>query len=531
MTDDVKPVLLHEVRSLVYDVYERALDARNFDRLFIYFAGHGVNNGTGQACWLLSKAATLGEAINLTRCREDAVQLWIPHVAFFGDACRDPSNYLIRGHSVFPPVTDPGKIEYKEAEVDTFLATRPGGRAHGMPSAPGEQRNGGYGLYTKHLLNALKGRASDAIEPTPGGVTPYAVISHKLRDHLRIEVPWAAGMYGLVQQPHADACSHWKPNVMAWVRPSSPNSGGEPGTNDPSTDTPSSGHSEGEGPALPAGDDRKGAPAGPPTPPSGRVDQMGLGPEEPDLLDEFAANRDGAEAALHKLARSATGIYMEGAEIVELQRQKSQHSPYEISDGSLLMNRLHKKPGPAILRLDRRWRNQTMWSAAAFLPGYTTQIRVGEHGVEHMAYLEEGSEIGVLAWATVRARWGSLLSEDPWVQAALWQTLNPVLAVLAAHSYQRIGQIKIARKIYDQLREKGLPVPFDVALIALGNIPSGPHVIPGYPWTTRGWYLLERTRYGKALANFVEENLAPSFWTTLLDPPQKMLDELIKRDC
>ncbi|WP_159054541.1 caspase family protein [Streptomyces dysideae] len=534
LTDDVKPVLLHDVRSLVYDIYERAQDARNFDRLFIYFAGHGVNNGTGQACWLLSKAATLGEAINLTKCREDAVQLWIPHVAFFGDACRDPSHYFIRGFSVFPPVTDPGKTEFTEAEVDTFLATRPGGKAHGMPSAPGEQRKGGYGLYTKYLLNALNGGASDAIEPTPGGVTPHAVISHKLRDHLRIEVPWAAGMYGLVQQPHADACSHWRPNVMAWVQPpgsqpSSPKSG--PGTDGPSSPTAPSGHSGGEGPALTASDARKGDPGRPPTAPSGRVGPMGPGSEEPDLLDEFEANRDGAEAALRKLAGSATGISVEGARIIKIQRQKSQHSPYEIVDGSLLMRHTHKKPGPAILQLDRPWRNQTMWSAAAFLPGYTTQMRVGEHGVEHMAYMEEESEIGVLAWATARARWGSLLSDDPWVQAALWQTLNPVLTVLAAHSYQRVGQVRMVRKIYDQLREKGLPVPFDVALIALGNTPSGPHIIPGYPWTIRGWYLLERTQYGKALAKFVEQNLAPSFWTTLLDPSQKVLDELIKRDC
>ncbi|WP_409092620.1 type 1 periplasmic-binding domain-containing protein [Streptomyces scabiei] len=222
---------------------------------------------------------------------------------------------------------------------------------------------------------------------------------------------------------------------------------------------------------------------------------------------------------------------MEGASIVKFQRQKSQHSPYEILDGSLFMGRPHKKPGPAILQFDRLWRNRTMWSAAAFLPGYITHLRVGERGVEHMAYLAEDSEIEMLAWATARARWGSLLSEDPRVEAALWQTLNPVLTVLAAHSYQRVGQVKVVREIYDRLREQGLPVPFDVALIALGNTPSGPHVIPGYPWTTRGWYLLERTRYGTALAKLVDQHLAPSFWTTLLDPPQKVLDELIKRDC
>ncbi|MFI2721336.1 hypothetical protein ACH5AI_34250 [Streptomyces collinus] len=492
LLDEEGPVTFHAVDQEVNLIVDEAERKRDVDRLFIYFAGHGKDNGVGDDCWLLSHVVRDGrEAINLTETAARAWKSAIPHVAFFGDACRVlTSSVRGRGLSLFPD-----RVFQERVEVDQFHACAPGAPAYELPPATDSPESNGYGLYTKYLVAALSGKAPAAITETPGGQKPYAIVSRSLRDHLADEVPWRAGLSRLVQEPLAQACSQWPDNVMAWIAgpPSGPPSAGK---------------------ANPEDDD----------------DSNGLQPEQQELREEVAQNIASIEAARGLGLDTAMSVH--GAQIAMFRVRNEQSGSFMLGENNALRGN-HKKAGPALLQLDRTWQDQKMFPAAAILPHCITQLRVGQNGVEHIACIsrEDSFDRELMAWVTARSRWGWPIHEHPRVQAEIQQGINPVLAVLVAHSLHRSGKTNEVRNLLQRLRERKLPIPFDVALIAEETRPSEPDIVPGYPWTTRGWYLLGQSKYGKGFAKMVEPHLAPAFWTTLLDPSKKVQRALLHGDC
>ncbi|MEV5878008.1 caspase family protein [Streptomyces sp. NPDC052101] len=490
--DEVAPVTFHAVDKEVNKIVEEAEKSRNIDRLFIYFAGHGKDNGTGEDCWLLSGVMRDGrEAINLTETAQRAWDSAIPHVAFFGDACRVlTSKVRGKGLSLFPD-----RVFHEKVEVDQFHACAPGAPAHELPPDLDAPESSGYGLYTKYLVAALSGEAPAAIAPTPGAAASHAVLSRKLRDHLADEVPWRAGLSRLVQEPRAQANSHWPDNVMAWI------------------DKPTSGSARPQEGKSEEGGDSSGLPSG-----------------QPEFRDEVAENLASIEAS--RSLGLDTGISVHGAQITKFRLISNQQSSHELRERNAIRGR-PKKAAPILLQLDRAWQGQRMWSASTILPDYATQLRVGRNGVAHIACFRKGNgfDRDVMAWVTARSRWGWTIHEHPKVLTATEESLNPVLVVLMAHSLHRSGQTSEVSRLLEILRERNVPVPFDVALMAEKMRPSEPDIAPGYPWTMRGWYLLGQSKYGKGFARMVEPYLAPAFWTTLLDPPEKVQRALLHGDC
>ncbi|WP_435270137.1 caspase family protein [Streptomyces sp. 1222.5] len=501
-----KPVRIHALRDLVKRVVREARQTRDIARLFIYFAGHGINYG-GQDCLLLTEATEDGsEAINMTRSLRFAYGCRIPHVAFISDACRSLSAHVrASGLPLFPDYQMEEKVK-----LDEFYATFPGREAYAIP--PGaDPKAEGYGLYTACLLRALEGRAQDAVRPTPGGESDWAVVAHSLEDYLEGEVPWQAGKLRLVQRPQSEARSRWEPDVMAWIsKPSQPSALG--------------------GATTPPG----GAPPGGQEPVAGDAADGPLGPqpEEPELTREVEANRSAMSMARQHL-RGNSGVYITGARVLNAEFRRTRQDPIEAGRGWHIRSN-DKRHGPVLLELSGVKRSRkAAWVAAAILPGYATEVRIGPDGADHIAYLRRDgkTDIDLISWVTAYARWGGVIpTGHSRIMACLQEHFDPVLTVLVAHALDRNGESRKVRRLLAMLRERELPVPYDVSLLADGIAPWAQDVVPGYPWTTRGWNILADTKYG-GLARLATPYLAPSFWTTLLDPPGKVIHALLNEDC
>ncbi len=178
---DLQPISLAEIREAVME----AVDIGYLQRLFVFFAGHGIE-GDGDDIWLLSDAAgTRDEAIDVTDSVRDAKRTGIPHVAFFGDACRiqDPAMGRVDSRSIFSPTNAVGTYQ----EIDQFYATASGDRA--WEYRPADSSRPAYGIYTDCLLRALNGQAPSAVVSVPDGDARVAVVSHSLKRYLFDVVP------------------------------------------------------------------------------------------------------------------------------------------------------------------------------------------------------------------------------------------------------------------------------------------------------------------------------------------------------
>ncbi|MEV6730668.1 caspase family protein [Streptomyces sp. NPDC051364] len=532
-TDAQGPVRLEDVVRPIAAAIKDA-EAGLVKRLFVYFAGHGLDNGTGQDCWLLSDAVSdnvpPSQAVNLTLSKQNAWQSWIRHVVFISDACRTQSNrWRITGSPLIGLPTEPSKVTVQGREIDVFYATRPGADAQEIP--PGDDpETHGYGLYTRYLMEALYGQAPNAIIDTPGGESERAVTSHELRDDLYERLPWADEEPCLIQRPEAEPSSKWKPHVIAWI--------------DDGQEAATRLSQEAEHSKFATPHQRRAA-----IPDPDGEEQFNPEPEEPALLAEVAANRQSSAIARRQFFAHAdtaspraqkmgpengahAGVTVLGAQIGKVLLKNERVAPYIFSEDRTHGLGRNERAGPALLLLKQSGETDPTWAATTILPNRLTQIRVGPNGVEHVAYLslEDHNDPEVVAWATARARWGSPFSEHPRVKAALWEGFDPTLAVLFAHSMSSLGKIKEVQRLLQHLQINAQPIPFDVALIARNQMPYAKEVVPGYPLTARGWHILSQVKYGGVLSKLALPHLAPAFWTTLIDPSPTLLRFLLTSD-
>lgn len=126
-----------------------AVSAR-VDRLFIFFAGHGIGKGQMEDCWLLSDAMSNPDAaIDLARSLRMAHTCGIPHIAVFADTCRTPPSGKLKdivGQSLFKTI-EPGPDP--AAEIDRFYATRSGDASWELQPTGDDPRLAAYGIYTR----------------------------------------------------------------------------------------------------------------------------------------------------------------------------------------------------------------------------------------------------------------------------------------------------------------------------------------------------------------------------------------------
>jgi hypothetical protein len=483
-------------------VVRAAVDDMTTDRLFIFFAGHGISKG-GADFWLLSDVKNYSsEAINVDESVKRAWMCGIRHVAFFADACRTPPESQAINEVVGSPVFPPGRDFDRTVELDKFYATRAGD--------PAWEKNGhngvkAFGIFSRCLMRGLRGEEPGVVEPVVGGLEDRAVLARTLRDVLTKTVRIAASREaGVVQRPDCQPGSYWEPNVLAWV------------------------------PSLPLG--RR--PSGP-------------GPNDENFAALEAEDRAAVESLASSYERSTTesgylawpgpsgptgSLFVAGAEIdsslVGGTSGIRRHAglPFGLGDA----------PEAALLSF-----GPSDWATAAILPGFSCVMSISEVGVDHVAYLPistRPTSLGpeatarAVALATAQMRFGQFDPDNSGdlIQRGLYEDQNPSLAVLAAYQWASAGQFGRVRELLETFISRGSPVPYDIPMLASvrgGGAPIdriGIPVVPGFPLLTRGWAVAEDAdTMEPGVFRKSRAALASATWTTFSQLPIGVADQLV----
>ena len=169
-----EPVTIKRVK----EAFDELL-GEDLERLIVHFAGHGIRGDTGRPLWLLSKAATLGEAINPHTLKRRLRRYSVKQITIIGDACRKYSTFgeeIGSGSGVVDLAVGP----LSDREEDSFL-----GAADGMPAYMVEKKGGkpAYTIFTRTLVDGLNG---EALVPK---INDRSVVSRSLVYFLRKEAP------------------------------------------------------------------------------------------------------------------------------------------------------------------------------------------------------------------------------------------------------------------------------------------------------------------------------------------------------
>ncbi|MFJ6485929.1 caspase family protein [Streptomyces sp. NPDC091682] len=521
--DDNEPVERRKIEAYVERVVNLARsEGGSVDCLFIYFAGHGVVKGVADSVWLLSHAGRRqGEAVDVALSWDLALYYSrIPHVAFFGDTCRTRPDRDVSDDAIFPP--RPRNYRARAIRADQFYAAYPE-----KGSFEGADDPNCVGIWTYCLLQALEGRAPEACVTTvrPPALAERAVVSESLERYLEDAVPIRARqVLGVEQWPCSHPVTRWQPHVMSWVDPDAfppPQDGPDP---DPLADSPGAGS-----------DSRQGSPTGSPNAPS--EEDRPLARETRDNLMASNVAQDAAISvfettpdSVHRNGRRKRNLFMEVGTPRTVRSRLARDANGSWSGPTFD----ERSQGAALIHLDSFWKNRPLWSAAAVFPGYATAMRVDDCGVQYLAYLDSRgtTDIELVARMTARARLGVLSRADnEGMRLSLEKHFDPTMAVLLAHSLHRTGEIERVGMLLGSLRERSLPIPFDVALLANHTLPNQADVVPGFPLATRGWTVLRYSNGGaKALAHMAAPHLAPAYWTTLFQPSSDLRYKLLLGD-
>jgi Caspase domain len=507
--DDTEgPVVADSPKTAIAD----AVEAGDVERLFIFFAGHGIGKGQWEDCWLLSHAMSNSDAaIDLARSLRMAHTCGIPHIAVFADACRTvPRGKLkdVHGQSLFPPT------EYRAgrgAEVDRFYSTKSGDTSFELQPAGDDDRLSAYGIYTRCLIAALSGREPAALTEVEGGRERFAVQSRELEAHLEEAVPEAVReVVERRQEPDAQAVTRWTPNVLAWI------------------------HAE----TLSPGDGEPLRTAGAESPVGGKgaeSDVEEVKARSPHADDALAWETDlNLRSQDPHLAEFGISISADDSSIPQVFDARGRGRSIQVTRYNRWTTASWETPGPELVELEDRWCGEPMWLLGAMIPGYRTAARIGERGAMSVAYVPHGagSPDEVVARANALVAGGSLKSRDPRQQQHVieraFEELNPTLATIAAYALDRGGEHERARELLDRFLTAGVYVPFDLALVArFGGLTEHEQILPGYPLMTRGWAFLDEVPSMLKLADRVRRLLAPSPWATGLNLPADVIEALL----
>lgn len=515
----------------VYTKTDQAIRTRDVQRLFIFFAGHGVTLGQGRDFWLLSDVVdNPNEAINVPLSVQHARRAGIPHVAFFADACRSPAgkNELdLSGQSMFPAMRVDGL-----SHIDQFYATRSGDPS--VEKVPDLDARRAFGVFTRCLMRGLRGEETLAVSNVSGGLHSRAVLSVSLRDYLEESVPLLASEEADVTQiPECTPVSRWTPDVLAWVVGPAPSDESSDQAV-PANASPGSPVREGFGPG--------GRPF--PTSPTRPVDARIRG-YQLHQLDSIAAGY--ASPVPRSRLGGRAGLVVVGSEVddskLSLQRLSANRQ-----DGFTFVVCDSSRPS-ALLPLNVHEHTDYFWAGVASFPDHVGTITATHNGVIHVEYqpamisdLDRESLHDLLSSAGAQAQLASLgRSEQPELfSRVLFEHLNPTLAVLAAYHYNRQGRKDKIKDLLDRYIRRHHPIPFDLLMMAdLNDIPTIPGgalsmwtgaARPRFPMMTAGWALLDAVE-GYPVAELIEARkyLTPASWTSFSAKLPSELQKVLTR--
>jgi hypothetical protein len=520
-----KPVELAPITAWVRD----AIDAADVERLFVYFAGHGVIRGRGEEFWLLSVAGDGidSEAVNVAKSVSMAFDCGIPHVAFFADACRSPASQAlshVSGGSLFP-----NRNIAVDVEVDEFYAAQFGNPAYEVVSEA-------EGLFSRYLLRALRGQEPEVLEAVRGGREPFAVLSRGLKPVLVRNVRLAASRIRRQQRPFCRPGSYWEPNVLAWVH--APDTSVAQPTSPPRWDGMT------EDPEQPDwrhyGRDYEGVISSDPSsaPSDQPTAEVDLAATDAAVAAELSAQYQRSEGRAH--FETGTGLTVVGAVVDSAMLGGATVQLFE-EDEAWHLRGHEGVPEGALLRFAGPGIDE--WAGAAVLPGYVgvltvtpteSETTLAAQSVDHVAYLPQPSMdakvmgddlVQIIADVTARMRIGLFEADEvePAVGEAIEVDLNPSLAVLIASEWARGGQRRKVRELLTSFERAGRSVPFDLPLLAGRpwddvEVP----VVPAFPLLTGAWALLDRLPAGEEAFIEARRRLTPSLWTSFHHLPASL---------
>ena len=520
LTDETGDLPLSTIAKAVKEVIE----ARTYEKLVVYFAGHGFLLSPQTELWLLSGAPDYSyEAVNLQLSRDYARYSGIPHVIFVSDACRSGGpthrHRSVTGAAMF---STPAAYD-QDGEVDTFYATRPGDTA--LEYGNEQEAVDNYkGLFTECLLGALEGGEPSVVQETSeGNLKRWLVLSRPLKEYLLEAVPQRAAAISIKLSQ--------SPEVR--VETQLPKFFGElafaptrAGLSEPDFD-------------LPPG--------------------AGFHPPERDLRD-FVANVRGAALSFEEhedmavitnaafterehnfTSQISTIASARGRDHYETEtgfsvygRVKSVvigdgidsdvfvdadvtqirvYDPMDYAGRSILIEFesgigtvLAVKPhfigtvlvdGPQVINV-----NYTPASNSPLSFEYEMEP---ERIERRRAFVAAATRNGVFELESDDAR-------DVADYLRMMKGIDPTLGIYAAYAYHQIGRLSQIRSVLAYMRSDPPPVPLDVALLA--RVDDWPTVAPFCPMLGQGWALLElRPELMSRLSSF-RTLLQPALWTT-----------------
>jgi uncharacterized caspase-like protein len=531
-------VLAEDITHAVKEIVKQG----GTERMFIFFAGHGFTAGLLDDLWLLSNAdEDASEAINVPRSVQLAWGCGIPHVVFFADACRSPATRQfsgVQGRALFPTTVYPNV----DVEVDQFYATVSGDPA--FEKQPADSAQKAFGVFSRCLIPALKGEASEVIETVADGLQPRAVISQPLGRYLKRRVRLvAATELQVVQRPQCIPTSLWKPNVLAWLSaaatpPATP-SGPQPDT------------------ATATGPER--APDRGPDEVRGEPEPLAAnGEEEAQILDaldaEDAAEFDSLSSQYQSIAgrsrfETHNGLSVVGGRITRTAVTGGDQGVF-LEAGAEHVRGHEQKPAAALVRIrpgqarasifeaERESGGESFWAGVAMFPDYVGTLAVTDNGIDLVSYVpipgsdsDQSPQVArrVISRMVAAARLGMFDPNDEETRHLWAEDLNPTAAVLAAYHFDRIGKRGVVRDMLHSFEEQNRPVPFDLVLLA--NVDPDevkPTVTPLFPLMTRGWALAETLPGGREEFRQARKLLLPTPWTTLRDLSDGLLNTLVE---
>jgi hypothetical protein len=210
ITDEEQPVTIDCILANITHIVEKDFP----NRLLIYFAGHGVEK-PDTPVWLLSGwEKKYDETVNVLLTVQMAKLSGISRVGIFADACRnlpDMRTGRLTPQSIFP--TQEQTKNPARTQCDQFFSCRFGESSQEV-SAKGAAA--AYGVFTKCLINALKGLEQKAIDVDPLPGLKKAVTSEKLADFLDEAVPFESGSIPGAEVQIPDNQSSWRRPDMVY---------------------------------------------------------------------------------------------------------------------------------------------------------------------------------------------------------------------------------------------------------------------------------------------------------------------------
>lgn len=152
-------------QNQIFTEINKIVNAKNCEKLIIFFSGHGILRSPSQEIWLLNQAGNNpNESVNLTESIEYARLSGIPYIVFISDACRvlpKELQFTGNGSLIFPIRPDTGQ----DCFIDLLYATRPGNPASEVSVSKSSEK---FGLFTQTVVEVLKGDYPELIKQDAG---------------------------------------------------------------------------------------------------------------------------------------------------------------------------------------------------------------------------------------------------------------------------------------------------------------------------------------------------------------------------